>query len=386
MKNIVFISPQFPPNYRHFCAQLRARGARVLGIGDTPTACLDPQLSGVLSDYIHVQNPLDQGQMVRVLDHFQRQYGPIHRIDSLNEYWLPIEAFLREAFDIEGQRPADLQVNRTKLGMKARFQSAGIPCAPGEAVSDLPSLKAFAQKYGYPLILKPDIGVGAGGTYKIEDEVALEAHYAQLEGDYLVEPYIRGEVISYDGLVDGDGNILFETAHLNRAGVMELRQSRAQTWYYSLRDLPAALLEIGRRTLRAFDVKERFFHLEFFWLPEDEFIALEVNIRPPGGFSLDMMNFACDIDLYRWWAQVILGEKVGETYRRKYHSAHISRRNGLEYQHDHASVLHYLGHDCCAAQPVPAIFAEAMGDYMYLVRTPDLAILKNHITFIQAVR
>ena len=28
-----------------------------------------------------------------------------------------------------------------------------------------------------------------------------------------------------------------------------------------------------------------------------ECVALEVNVRPPGGYSLDMMNWACDIDL-----------------------------------------------------------------------------------------
>ncbi len=61
--------------------------------------------------------------------------------------------------------------------------------------------------------------------------------------------------------------------------------------------------------LKAFDVRERFFHFEFFRQDETgDLLALEVNMRPPGGLTTDMFNYACDIDIYNAWASLIAGK------------------------------------------------------------------------------
>ena len=44
MKNVVFISPNFPTNYWQFCRELRNNGLNVLGIGDQPYDDLKPEL------------------------------------------------------------------------------------------------------------------------------------------------------------------------------------------------------------------------------------------------------------------------------------------------------------------------------------------------------
>ena len=67
------------------------------------------------------------------------------------------------------------------------------------------------------------------------------------------------------------------------------------------------LAEIGGRLVRAFDVRERPFHFEFFRLPDGSLAALEVNMRQPGGLTVDMWNWANDIDFYRAWAEVVVG-------------------------------------------------------------------------------
>ena len=42
MKNVVFISPNFPTNYWQFCRELKKNGMNVLGIGDQPYDELTP--------------------------------------------------------------------------------------------------------------------------------------------------------------------------------------------------------------------------------------------------------------------------------------------------------------------------------------------------------
>ena len=53
-------------------------------------------------------------------------------------------------------------------------------------------------------------------------------------------------------------------------------------------------------------MRERPFHFEFFRLPDGELAALEVNMRQPGGLTVDMWNWTSDIDFYRAWAEVIV--------------------------------------------------------------------------------
>jgi hypothetical protein len=58
------------------------------------------------------------------------------------------------------------------------------------------------------------------------------------------------------------------------------------------------LEDAGKRVLKAFNGRERFFHFEFFRVAQDKLVAPEVNMRPPGGLTTDMFNYANDIDIY----------------------------------------------------------------------------------------
>ena len=79
------------------------------------------------------------------------------------------------------------------------------------------------------------------------------------------------------------------------------------------------LEEAGRRTARAFDVRGRFFHFEFFRADRDGgIVALEVNLRPPGGLTTDMFNYANDIDIYREWARVVAHNRFTAAWSRPY--------------------------------------------------------------------
>jgi biotin carboxylase len=75
--------------------------------------------------------------------------------------------------------------------------------------------------------------------------------------------------------------------------------------------------KVGRACVKAFGIKQRFFHIEFFVLKQDkpgfakkgEFVALECNMRPAGGFTPDLIDYANSISCYELWADVITGDK-----------------------------------------------------------------------------
>ncbi len=382
--NVVFISPHFPPHFVHFVTALRGRGINVLGIGDAPYDSLTPELRGALSEYFFTPRLDDEDAMQRAVGYLTWRHGRIHRIDSLNETWLEIEARLREDFHVPGLRPEDLRRLRSKLGMHDLFKQAGIPHPDAIAAQSAAHVKAFARRVGYPLVLKPDVGVGAAHTFKVKSDADVDAAFAQPLPGYVAQAFVRGTILTYDGMVDRDGKLFCAFSHEYSTGIMETVLEQRDLAIWSLRELPAELDALGHRTVEALGLRERWFHLEFFRLEDGHFIALEANLRPPGSFLTDMMNYTCDIDVYQLWARMLLGEPVRDfQYTRKYHVLHTARRAGRPYKHPHAEIVSRLGATLLTHREIPSAFQSALGTEMYLSRHEDAAAVREAARFIQ---
>jgi hypothetical protein len=383
--NFVFISPQFPPHFVHFTAALRERGIRVLGIGDAAHDTLRHELRSALTEYYFTPRLDDREAMLRAGAYFTWRYGRIDRIDSLNETWLEAEAHLREDFHVPGLMPADVCRLRSKLGMHDLFKSAGIPHPDAIAARDAATVKAFADRVGYPLVLKPDVGVGAAHTFKVASDAEVDSAFSQPRPGYAAQRYVKGTIVTYDGMVDAEGQVVCAFSHEYSIGIMETVLEQRDLSIWSLREIPPALEDLGRRTVAALGLRERWFHLEFFRLEDGSFVALEANLRPPGSFLTDMMNYACDIDVYRLWARMISGDPVnGFQYTRKYYVCHATRRAGRAYRHPHSQVVQQLGPALLEHRELPTVFHDALGHELYLSRHQELDSLREAAHFIQA--
>ena len=381
--NVVYLSPHFPHHYHQFCKNLKQLGANVLGIADAPYDDLDPAVKDALTEYYRLTDMHDYDQLVRACGYYTHRYGKIGRFESLNEYWLATEARIRDDFNITGVRGRDIDVIKRKSLMKGRFQSAGIPVATGRVVSTADEARGLIKITGYPVVAKPDAGVGALDTFRLNNETDLNAFFStNPEVDYIMEEFVQGTIVSFDGLADANGNLVFYTAHQFSQGIMETVNQARHIHYTSLRDIPPALEKAGRQCVRAFDVRERFFHIEFFETTPGKYVALEVNMRPPGGFTTDMFNFACDIDVYHLWAQVMVNGSATPDYQRKYHCCYASRKNRYDYRHTHDEVMKKYGTFIAQAARVPGVFSSALGDVGYIFRSPDMERIEEIIRFI----
>ena len=226
--------------------------------------------------------------------------------------------------------------------------------------------------------------VQASFTFRVSTEAELEAALRQpLEG-HVVQPFIEGDIVTFDGLVDQAGRMVFCMSHAYDRGIMEVRTGVLDGFYYSLRDIPPALEQVGRQALAAFALRRRFFHLEFFACPDGSYAALEMNVRPPGGFTTDMMNFACEFDVYALWAAVMLGDSLEDfSYERKFHTAHAGRRDKRAYAHSPEALPGQLGDTLVAVNPIPDAFAVTMGNTAYLLRHRRLEPLLDAIRRVQ---
>ncbi len=376
--NVVFLSPHFPPHYYRFCQRLREVGANVLGLADEPYDNLHSKLRASLNEYYKVHDMHDYDAMVRAMGYFTHRHGKIDRLDSLNEYWLEMEAQLRTDFNVFGVKNDDIMKIKRKSEMKKIFQKAGVRVARGRVCLNEEETREFIREVGYPVVAKPDIGVGAAKTYKIMDDWELR-HYLsdKLPVDYILEEFIAGQIVTYDGMTDRDGRLVFVASHEYSKGVMETVNEDSDIYYYGVREIPGDLDKVGKAVLKAFNVRERFFHLEFFRLPDNQIVALEVNMRPPGGLTTDMFNFANDIDVYKMWAEILVRGHTDAQATRPYFCAYVGRKNSISYALSHDQVMQHFHGMIVNASQIDGVFSRAIGNYGYIIRHPDLEAIVN---------
>jgi len=393
--NFVFVSPHFPHTYWQFCDRLHRNGINVLGIGDTPYDSLETPLKAALTEYYRVDSLEDYDQVYRAVAFFAFKYGKIDWVESMNEYWLEQDARLRTDFNITtGIREDRISFIKEKSLMKKLYLEAGIPTARQHVVSDREAGKAFIREVGYPVIVKPDVGVGATHTWKLEKDEDLEDFYNNLPAvPYVMEEFIQGEICSYDAILDSRCEPLFESMTV-WPPVMDIVNKDLDLMYYTCPEVPEKLRTLGRKTVKAFGVDRRFVHLEFFRLTKPrkglgkvgDFAALEVNMRPAGGYTPDMMDFAHSTDVYQIWADMVAYDerRVPESGEHAY-CVYASRKDGHTYARTHEEIMKKYGDRMMMQEEMPPMNWPQMGRYMYTARLETFEEAKAFIEFVQGV-
>ena len=377
MKNFVFISPNFPITYWKFCAELKRNGLRVLGIGDCPYTELTQSLRESLHEYYRVSSLENYEEVFRAVAFFTYKYGKIDWLESNNEYWLERDAALRTAFHITtGFQESDLDRIKLKSAMKAYYAKAGIPTARYHLVDDYEGARAFAHEVGYPVIVKPDNGVGANNTYRLRNDEELQFFFATKDDNiYIMEEFVNGQVRTYDAIVDSRGEPLFESGNVTPESLMDVVNNNDNSIYYIVKHLSPEMRDYGRRTVKAFDVKSRFVHLEFFVLNADQeglgkkgdILGLEVNMRPAGGYTPDLFDFSAETDVYKIWADMVAFDKSTVPSDRPHHyCAFCGRRDGKNFVLDHNAIMAKYGPSMKMFGRIPEALSGAMANQMYV--------------------
>lgn len=381
MKNCVFISPNFPTNYWKFCRELRNNGLNVLGVGDQPYGELSQDLKDSLTEYYKVDSLENYDEVYRAVAFFAFKYGRIHWLESNNEYWLERDAQLRTDFHItSGFQTEDMPRVKYKSKMKEFYQKAGIPAARWHLVDSEAGCAKFIKEVGWPVIVKPDNGVGASHTYRLENKEQLQAFLAERnpEVPYIMEEFIYATVNSYDAVIDSNGEPLFETGNITPMSIMDIVNDQDNSIYYILKALPADTRKAGRAAVKSFGVKSRFVHFEFFRLDRDQegmgkkgdVVALEVNMRPCGGFTPDMINFAHSTNVYKIWADMVAFDQSTVPVGEHAFCAFAGRRDGKNFVLGHEELMKKYGKNMRMVERIPDALADAMGNQMYVAVFP----------------
>ena len=189
---VVFLSPAFPPTAPAFCTALAREGVTVLGIGDQDLTAERQRACG-LTHYLFEPRMGEHQPLRDATEALRRRFGRIDRIESNGEHWLAAEARLRDELGVPGLSLAALRRQSSKLTMAELFGQASIAYPPTVPSADASGVRAFAATYGYPLVLKPEIGLRAVDTHCITNAGELEAVLERQPQGRVVQPFVTGQ-------------------------------------------------------------------------------------------------------------------------------------------------------------------------------------------------
>lgn len=329
--NVLFFSPGFPAEMPHFVRGLAEVGGSPLGLGDHPAAMLAPEVRHHLAAYLQVSNLFDEEAVVREVLEWSR----VVRIDRVECLWEPgmlLAARLREALGLPGMGVEQTLPFRDKEKMKRVLDEAGIRTPHHASATTAGEVREAAERIGYPLCIKPIAGAGSADTYRVADDDELEEVLKRLlhVPAVSVEEFIEGEEYTFDTVCSG-GQIHYHNIAWYRPKPLV---ARSEEWIspqtISLRDVDAPLLAggaaMGRAVLEALGFESGFTHMEWFLTPDGEAVFGEIGARPPGARSVDIMNYACDFDVFTGWAEAVCHGRFSQTVERKYNAAVIFKR------------------------------------------------------------
>ena len=390
--NFVFISPNFPVTCEYFCDRLHGRGVNVLGIGDAPYDALSERLKGALSEYYQVSSLEDYDQVYRAVAFFIHKHGRIDWLESLNEYWLPLDARLRSDFNIAvGTRLDGIGRMVDKARMKQVFLDAGLPTARQHVVADRRAGRAFADEAGYPVIVKPSVGVGANGARKLRDRAELDAFYDDPPDEpYVMEQFLSGDICTYDAILDSRCKPLFESMEVYEP-VLDAVAEDLDVTFYTRPKPDAKLAALGRRAAIAFQADSRFVHFEFIRLNRDcagvgmagDYAVMEVNMRPAGGRDPDMMNFAQSVDVYSIYAEMVTDDaRSFPASEDRWFCAYAARKDGHVYAHGDEDIQARYGEALVMREEMPESDWPQMGRYLYMARFKTEKQMQKFFNFV----
>ena len=330
--HVLFVEPSFPSYQRNFARGLAEVGARVTAIGEAGRDHLPQEVKKYLHGYEQVPSVVDEGALLAAVRRIQGREW-VDRLEATIEAHVLPAAKVREACGIPGTSVRTAWLCRDKPAMKEALRQAGVPCAQSTAADTPEEAWAFAERVGFPLIIKPRSAAGASGTVRADDprqlDRAIEASGLSRGGSVAIEEFIEGHEGFHDTIAIG-GRVAHEFISHYYPTVLEAMRERwiSPTVVTSNRMDSAGYDEVkamGRRVIEALGIGTSATHMEWFFGSKGLKFS-EIGCRPTGQAQWDLYSAANDFDVYREWAMAIVHGHPDQQPSRRFAAGMIALR------------------------------------------------------------
>lgn len=332
--HIVFIEPRFPANQRLFVKALAETGATISAVGEGSKATLDDDLRRWLTHYEEVRNVCDETAVLGAVRFIQRHLH-VDRLETTVEAHIMPTAHVREQAGITGTSTRTAYLCRDKPAMKEVLRAGGVPCAESLGAGSADEVRAFVERVGYPIILKPRDGAGASGAVRVDGAGEIEGALKKLGLDrpgasVAVEEFIEGHEGFYDTLTL-QGEVVHEFVSHYYPNVLEAMRARwISPQFVTTNRVDTApsyqeVKDLGRKVVKLLGIETSATHMEWFFGPKGLKFS-EIGCRPPGVRAWDLYNVGNDMDLYREWAALLVAGRVTQFPSRRLSAGIIALR------------------------------------------------------------
>ncbi len=241
---------------------------------------------------------------------------PIDRVVGLDEFDVITAAITREHLQLDGMTSSHALRFRDKYAMRNVAFEAGIPCPEYIVAINAEAIEEYLNRVPGPWIVKPRHEVSAFGIRKCDtkDEVwqvlkDLDArdNWRDHPSQFLIERFIEGNVFHIDSVVDKGkvvaagvskyGTPPFKVTHYGGVFTSSIVPYRAKE--------RKELEKLNAQLLSAFKYDRGVSHAEFLQSSTDgKFYLLEVACRVGGAYIANVLEHACNFNLWREWAKL----------------------------------------------------------------------------------
>lgn len=320
MPHVVFIAPYFLQNTnRYVSAFAGLPGVSLSVISADPASSIPAAIRGGVTGHYRVADVGDSAELIKALRALSAAHGPIDRLTgALEQLQLPM-AEAREALDLPGLHIEGARRFRDKDKMKEVLRAHAVPVAASALVESAGGLRTFIDKVGYPIIVKPQAGLGSRSTHRIESDADLMA-LGQLgmiptkQQPLQAEQFVRArehtcETVTIEGKpVWRSGTRYFPTP------LEVLENPWVQYCVLLPREVDSPWTDFAPINQAALDALfgpnpgpagTALTHMEWFLCDDGAMLVNEVGVRPPGVHIMPMMGLAHETNMIADWAELI---------------------------------------------------------------------------------
>ncbi|MFC3039701.1 ATP-grasp domain-containing protein [Virgibacillus xinjiangensis] len=240
--------------------------------------------------------------------------NPFHAVITLSELDVESASFLAKRFDLPHLDEEAARICRNKYKMRQKLSRDDIPSPLFNKVEKQEEVYAFAERIGYPLILKPTDNGGSVGVTRIHSRDEIDSKYEEvcrssLNGELIAEQYIAGEEYSVEVIVQHQSvqviAVVDKQVHSDAGYFVEVGHT-----------LPSLALETTQNTLRKIAIQavksvgidHGLAHVEIKQQNDGEFYVMEIGARAAGDLIPDLINYSYGWNYYKAVVDIALGK------------------------------------------------------------------------------
>ena len=289
------------------------RVARELGF-ETTGADLNPRAIGVpLVDHFVEASTGDAGAIAKA---FQSS-GATGIATSGSELSLTTTAAVAHELHLPFYAdPQTIHRCQAKDAMRAAYRSAGLDVPRFIGCTSIGEARAFAERVGYPVVVKPANGWGQRGVSRVDEAPQLEESFENAcarshgGGGAVVEECLVGHEVSVNGWVENGEMVSYcvtdREVFPGRAPLGVMRSEIHPS------ELPGAwverAVEAARRAAKALGHLRGPCYSQVA-VSENRAVLFETAARLGGGFDAEVTRMSCGVDFYARLLGIAIGDK-----------------------------------------------------------------------------